>query len=414
MSRDIIIPKLGAEMTSAVITQWEKNNGDFVKAGEVVLTIETDKLQYEIEAPEAGTLQIEGEEGTEYPIGIKVASLLTVNDNYESNNNVTLTPSPNAELTSKQPFKASPLAKKIALQHGIDLHLVKKGSGPGGVIRSRDLLPLIKQNEIDLQTVECEISASEVLPENNQNEAEEEATLQKEVYKKSTVKILPFAGMRKNIAERMHKSLQLTAQMTDLNEIEVCKLVTYRNELNSQQDQTGFTFSFTDLIIKAISILLKKYPIFNASIENDEIKIWKEINIGIAVALKDGLIVPVIHHADQLSLSSIHLKLEELVQKARTKTLRKDDISGGTFTITNFGSVGGFLGTPILHSPEVAILGTGEIKKKPVVREEEIIIGHVMGYSMTVDHRIIDGATAVAFQKEFRYLMEHPYLLTVM
>ncbi|WP_404328243.1 dihydrolipoamide acetyltransferase family protein [Mesobacillus maritimus] len=423
MSSTVKVPKLGVEMTSATVDEWMKQEGDMVSKGDILLTIQTEKITYEIEAPEHGFLHIVGEVGNEYPIGETLAQLAGTKEEYQqltSNHKpvqekiglVEQTKSGGIgknlvaakEEVPRKRKKISPLALKIARDHQLDLQAIT-GSGPAGVIKKRDVLAKIAEIK--------NASANETAREESVvavKQKEEKVLSQGNKAIKGT---RPLKGMRKIIAERMFASLHHTAQMTDLHEAEVSALVHFREELNQLKELTGFKISYTALLIKAVALVLKEIPILNASIEENEIVLWEDINIGMAVSIEDGLVVPVIHQADRLSLGQIQQQMTQLISKARNNQLEVKDMTGSTFTITNIGSYGSLLGTPILNSPEVAIVGTGAIQEKPVVKNGEIVVGKVMGISLTVDHRLIDGETAGKFQQRLKHILENPKLLSI-
>jgi len=402
MGATVTIPKLGVEMESARIDHWVRNEGEWVEEGELLLMIETEKVTYEIEAAAAGYLHIIGEADKEYKIGELLAMITKDKEEYQGMVSKNDVPSENVETRNRSSTvrhvsnKVSPLARRIAKDRGVDVSGLK-GSGPDGAVIKKDVMLLLEQEK--------------------QSDLKESENKEVEISNLSISKVVketkPLSGMRKVIARKMYESLQRTAQMTDISEIEVSALVDFRNELKELSEEIGYTISYTTLMIKIVAIILKELPIMNASIEDDQIVYWDSVNIGVAVALDDGLVVPVIHHADKLSLGEIHLRLDNLINKAKNKSLLPDEMSGGTFTITNFGSFGSVWGTPIINPPEVAILGVGAIQQKPVVRNGEIVIGNVMGYSLTVDHRLIDGDVAGKFQKAFRHIVQNPKLLIV-
>ncbi|MBU8906124.1 dihydrolipoamide acetyltransferase family protein [Desertibacillus haloalkaliphilus] len=429
MATELRIPKIGVEMQSAVIDQWNIEEGNQVEKGDIILTIQTEKVTYEIDSPASGFVKVIGHEGEEYDVGVVVATIAETRDEYESINNEqsehkdddknvekqlnevqeqkTLKPELTAcngdAVEKNRKVKSTPLAKKIARENGIDLTMVT-GSGPSGAIVKRDVLQAIENKEQNT-TVEA-VTTEE--PDSSQPDNKQHGL-------KQIAERKPLKGMRKNIAKHMVSSLQTAAQLTDINEVNVSKLVQFRKELNDDiAEHLGYKISFNHLIIKAVSIILKELPVFNSSINDKEIIQWKNINIGCAVAIDDGLVVPVIKNVDQLSLHEIANEFTRLVDKARNGSLTTDDVSGGTFTITNVGSYGGYYATPILNQPEVAILGVGQIKEKPIVNENrEIIVGDMMGYNLTFDHRLIDGATAGEFLQAFIQIIENPKLLLI-
>ena len=217
---------------------------------------------------------------------------------------------------------------------------------------------------------------------------------------------LPFTGLRQMIAERMMESLHGMAQVTESTEVDVSELVKMRVQL-----KTKFDLTYTDIIVKAVTIALKEYPLLNSTQVGDEIHLLDDIHIGIAVALDDGLMVPVVRNADQLTLREIARETKRLAEGARAGTLGMEDVSGSTFTITNLGMFGIDSMTPIVNPPEVAILGVGRIIVKPAVFQDEIVKRSLMILSLSFDHRIVDGAPASAFIKTLAGLLEKPYLL---
>jgi pyruvate dehydrogenase E2 component (dihydrolipoamide acetyltransferase) len=217
---------------------------------------------------------------------------------------------------------------------------------------------------------------------------------------------VPFTGLRQMIAENMTASLQSTAQVTVTSEIDVTELVDLRERLKKDFDLT-----YTDLIVKGVTVALRKHPRLNAILDGEVIQPLEEINIGVGVALDEGLIVPVIRHADTLSVQEIGEALRRLAAKARSNSLEIDEISGGTFTITNLGAYGIDAFTPIINPPEMAILGVGRISEKVVVYRGEIARRMMMVLSLTFDHRLVDGAPAAAFVQTLGDVLSHPYLL---
>ncbi|WP_078428280.1 dihydrolipoamide acetyltransferase family protein [Alkalihalobacterium alkalinitrilicum] len=420
---EINVPKLGVEMKSAVVDQWERSEGDWVNKGDILLSIQTDKVTYEIEAPDSGFLHIVGQVETEYQIGELLAQLAKTEEVYEkltSNKNLNTTKI-NAVIEKteeqlnrlktnylqhrKQRKKISPLAKKMAQVHSIDLAGVT-GTGPSGAIVKRDILNKLEEIKEDQ-------SGKHALQKQDNQQGPHLTNYIHLGTNKTIKETRPLSGIRKVIAERMFSSLQNTAQMTDINEVEVSPLIQFREELNELAEISGVKISYTALLVKSVASVLKAVPILNASIDEQEIILWENINIGFAVSIDDGLVVPVIHDADKLSIGQIQQQMNELIMKAKAKQIQPNDINGSTFTVTNIGSYGSLIGTPILNTPEVGILGTGAIQEKPVVKNGEIVIGNMMGTSLTVDHRLIDGAVAGRFQKEFRRMMENPKLLMI-
>jgi pyruvate dehydrogenase E2 component (dihydrolipoamide acetyltransferase) len=423
MVSELKIPKIGVEMQSAVIDEWDINDGSQVAKGDILLKIQTEKVTYEIESPDTGYVKIIGKEGDEYSVGSVIAVIAESQEqleryqqpkngfSHEKTSDMNKKENDSVEagkgLSEHEPdrsnrnrkVRATPLAKKIAKQNDIDLTTLL-GTGPGGAIVKRDVL---KAQE--LSTAKKEEERVTVLPSSSDGKELE----------KTVAKRTPLKGMRKSIATHMMSSLQTSAQLTDINEIDVSKLVKFRKELNEElAAHLGFNISFNHLFIKAVSIILKELPIMNSSIIDEEVVQWKSINLGFALSVEGGLIVPVIKNVDQLSLNEIAIKFNDLVARGKAGSLTAEDLSDGTFTITNIGSYGGYISTPIINQPQAAILGLGQIKEKPIVNENrEIEVGELIGYSLTFDHRLIDGETAGQFQNKFTYIAKNPKLLLV-
>jgi pyruvate dehydrogenase E2 component (dihydrolipoamide acetyltransferase)/2-oxoglutarate dehydrogenase E2 component (dihydrolipoamide succinyltransferase) len=245
-------------------------------------------------------------------------------------------------------------------------------------------------------------------------EQEAARTISSAVYDGRKVKTtIPLKGMRRAIAEHMQRSLSVSAQLTSMGEIDMTETVKVRNSLVEQEQELGTRITYTDIFVLAAAKVLKEYPIINSSLVDNEIKVWEEINIGVAVAVEEGLIVPVVKNADHKSLVEISLEVKTSVEKARIGKLMPDDVAEGTFTITNLGAYGGGygFGTPIINQPQVAILGIGAITERPVVRQGQIVIRSIMTYSFTFDHRVLDGAPAGRFLDTLTQLLENPSLL---
>jgi len=222
--------------------------------------------------------------------------------------------------------------------------------------------------------------------------------------------VIPLKGMRKVIAEHMHRSLSISAQLTLMGEIDMTEMVKLRQSLVAKEKALGTRITYTDLFVFVAARLLKELPIVNASLIDNEIKIWENINIGVATALEEGLIVPVVKDADKKSLVEISKTVRSLVQKAREGKVMPDEVTGGTFTISNLGALGGGyrFETVIINQPEAAILGTGGITDRAVVRDGKIVIRPIMTYYFTYDHRVFTGAVAAQFMASAAQLMETP------
>jgi len=425
MAEYIAIPKLGMSMTEATLVEWKVGEGEQIEKGEVVLTIETEKTQWDIEAAESGLVHILMDEGMIAAVSRVVGMIVESEEElvklqkeqlgevYTTEAGATAaaisTPaeSPTDVLSDKsgiersdQRIRISPVARKIAEDNMIDISTVK-GTGPQGRIVREDI-----QRAIDVKGT----SGVATAPLKDASAAV--------AYQGKQVKsIIPFRSMRRTIAEHMHRSLAISAQLTQMGEIDMTELKKLRSTMVTQEEEVKTHITYTDILVFVIARVLKEFPIVNSSLEGDEIKLWEDINMGVAVALEgetgSGLIVPVVKNADKKSLLEINEELKVLVEKARAGKLMPDDVADGTFTITNFGAIGsgyGF-GTPIINQPQSAILGTGAVVDRPVVWDGQIVIRPIMTYSFTFDHRVIDGAPAIQFMLRVSEVLEKPELV---
>lgn len=373
MPVEVVMPKFGLTMQEGTIQQWFKAEGERIEAGEKLFEVETEKVLYEVEAPVAGIVAkllypIEStvpcaQAVAVIAVGGEEPALIAARYTEAAATDTPAVPSGQVAGEAAAPAArvgavvATPAARKLAKERGIDLATLR-GTGPGGRITRED--------------VEAALRAGPAGPP-----------------------AVPLHGMRKSIADRMLKSLQSTAQLTITTEVDVSALIERRAQL-----QKEFALTYTDLLIEAVAAALAKHPRLRVTLEGDAIHVHDDINVGIAVALDEGLIVPVIRNADRKSLQEIAAESRALAEKARTGELGVDDVSGGIFTITNLGTYGIDAFTPIINQPQIAILGTGRIVQKPAVHDGQIAIRSMMMLSLTFDHRIIDGAPAAAFLQD--------------
>ncbi|MEM3755275.1 MAG: dihydrolipoamide acetyltransferase family protein, partial [Candidatus Bathyarchaeia archaeon] len=329
MVTHIIMPKLGATMSEGKIIKWYKNEGDEVKKGEVLFEIETEKFTFKVESVTSGILKkIYAPVGTIVPVAQTVAIILSPEEELKEEK-----PTIAKEELEKERIKISPIAKKLAEKHGIDITKIV-GSGPGGRIVKEDVL----------REVEKLREKAEVLPSIK------------------VAKTIPITGMRRTIANRLSESIKTAVHLTEVIEVDVSQLVhIYKNVFPEIEKSQGIKPSYTDVIIMATAKALKEHPLLNSRLEGEEIKIYEDINIGMAVALEDGLIVPVIRNVDKKTLIEIALLTKDLAERARSGKLSMDETINGTFTITNLGMYGIEFFTPIINPPETAILGVGAI-----------------------------------------------------
>lgn len=415
MAHVIAIPKLGLTMTDCTLVEWSKQTGDKVAKGEVLYTIETDKISSDIEADADGFLQQVAAKDALLEVGSLVGYLHQTREaagQVASTAKAARQAAPTAEACLPSPApaepmlradgrelrsrrKISPLAKRMAQQAGLDFHTLT-GTGPGGVILKRDVEAAIAQGAATVPIVQA--SAAFAPP----------APLSSRV---SEPRQRPLAGMRKAIANRMMQSLQGSAQMTAFGRVDMSEAVKLRAACIEAEQSLGARLTYTDIVLKAAAMTLAEMPEINASIIGDEIVTWSEVHMGLAVGLDDGLIVPVIHNADKKSLVEMSLARQDLIARARAGKLTRQDLDGGTFSLSNFGSYGGDFETPILNPPQSALLGIGQITDEPVVRDKAIVIRPMMMISMTFDHRLIDGAVAGRFRSRFKTFLERPAVL---
>lgn len=377
----VAMPQIDLFMAEGTITEWLKQDGETVEAEEPVAIIETSKIVVEVESPASGTFYKTQPVGSTVSVGEVIALIVQQDEDAPVISEVIKSPGveekPSERVTEAidKRVLASPLAKKLAKQHDIDLAQITR-SGHGGVITKKDVLVYLKQNPVERDDEE----------------------------------IIPLTGWRKVMADRMHYSLQTMAQLTTITEADFTELIKLRKKLISEGKDR---ISFTVFIVKAVTQALKKYPIMNSSLVDGKIIIKNYHNIGVAVAReKQGLIVPVIHRADEKSLTKLNQVISEMVNNARTGNLSIKDVTGGTFTVTNVGSLGGTMSTPIINPPESAILGVGAITKKPVVVNDEIVIRSIAYLCLSYDHRFIDGAPAIGFLQQIKQFLQEPKLLT--
>ncbi len=425
---DLVMPKLGESIMEATILKWHKQPGDKVAQDETVLDIATDKVDSEVPSTAEGTIeQILFKENDVVPIGtviarIKVGSGISQSPSpapepakvYEEANiaeELPYTPSTasysNASTSSNRFY--SPLVLNIAASEGISMTELENipGTGQDGRVSKKDILAYVANKKSGFKPSE---TTQVVKPVEQQqvpnNQVAVSATVQTAVSNISyggNVEIIEMDRMRKLIAKHMTDSKRTSAHVTSFAECDVTNLVLWREKVKKEfEKREGEKITFTPLFIEAIVKSIKKYPLLSSSVDGDRIIIKKDINIGMATALPSGnLIVPVIKNADQLNLTGLTKQVNGLANAARNNKLKPDDTVGGTFTLTNVGTFGSIMGTPIINQPQVAIMAVGAIKKRPMVIEtpqgDSIAIRHMMYISLSYDHRIIDGALGSTF-----------------
>lgn len=426
---ELIMPKMGESITEATILKWVKKEGDTIKTDEAVLEIATDKVDSEVPSPVAGTLtRMFYNEGDVVAVGKPVAIIETDTPTQtlpkaEGFNTpaekAIATPTLSATKTVSAPTPPpvgdrfySPLVLNIARQEGISMSELESlpGTGTNGRVTKKDILEHVEKRHLApaQQIVQPVVQAPVV---NTEAPKQETQVVAAKSYSRN-VEIIEMDRMRRLIADNMVKSKHTSAHVTSFVEADVTNIVLWRNKMKKKfQDMYGENLTFTPIFIEAVVKALRDFPMVNSSIDGNNIIVKKDLNIGMAAALPSGnLIVPVIKNADLLNIVGIAKKVNDLADRARKGKLKPDEIEGGTFTLSNVGTFGNVMGTPIIMQPQVAILAVGAIKKKPVVIEtsdgDVIGIRHMMFLSHSYDHRIVDGALGGSFVRRVADYLE--------
>ena len=455
MAAEVVMPKFGLTMVEGTIQRWFKNEGDAISEGEALFEVETEKVLYEVESTASGTVAklLYGLEAV-VPVGLPVAVIAEAGEDVaevaarysdgapapQAATSPAGSPTPGAGSAAAAPVApatdgkrapVTPAARKLAAEHNIDTTSLT-GTGPGGRITREDVQQAIDaaaqapaagkrapvtpaarklaaEHNIDTTSLTGTGPGGRITREDVQQAidaaqapVEVSTPAQEQAQDQAQDQSVPLRGMRKVIAERMHKSLTDTAQLTITTEVDVTQLIERREEVRRE-----FNTTYNDFIIQACAHALLQHPRMNASLEGDAIQLHGAVHVGFAVALDEGLIVPVIHDADKKPLKTIAQEARALAEKARAGQLKLEEVSGGTFTVSNLGMAGVDAFTPILNSPQTGILGVGRIVDKPVVYQGEIARRSMLVLSLTFDHRVIDGAPAGAFLGSVADLLSH-------
>lgn len=371
MAVEVVMPKLGMSMKEGTVSVWNKEVGETVNKGESIASINSEKIEMEIESPAEGTiLDIKVPEGEGVPPGTVICYIGEGNEQVERKKEKEIQSKP-----KKERKKISPVARKMANSANLDIDTLV-GTGPGGRITKEDVLRALPERK-----------------EKKQNE-----TVQQ-----------PINMMRKTIASRMMESLQTSAQLTITMKADVTKLTNLQQQLNETAIARYETkLTITDFVAKAAILSLLEHPAMNSQYHNGVVETFENVHLGIAAALDNGLAVPVIQHAERLTLIELAKGIKLYGKKAREGKLLHDEIKGSTFTITNLGAYGVEHFTPILNPPEAGILGIGTMYDTPVYREDELCKGTILPLSLTFDHRVLDGAPASAFLSTVKAHLEEP------
>lgn len=467
---EVIMPRLSDTMEEGTLSRWFKREGDLVRKGDVLAEIETDKAAMELEAYDEGPLtRILVQEGDTVPIGTPVAIIGEAAGETEAAPKAA--PAAEARTTEAPPAEApagappeqrqaeaeaqagaqaaaatpaapaeqapaappeqppvrlgpggrlptSPLARRIAREHGIDINTIT-GSGPGGRIVRADVEAAIARR--DAARAEAPPPAAKPAEPAAARPAEPAARpggpivheTEAPSLPEEDVEEIPLNRMRRLTAQRLTRSTQEAPHFYLTAVVDAEPLLAYRAELNAALAERGPKISVTDLLVKACAVMLREHPELNASWGETHIRRHRRINVGVAVALDDGLIVPVIHDADRKTLTEVAAEAHDLAARARSGKLSLDELAGGTFTLSNLGPYGIDHFTAVINPPQAAILSVGAAKPQPVVRDGEVRPGVTMALTLSIDHRVLDGATGAAFLADLRSLLEQPLRIVV-
>jgi 2-oxoglutarate dehydrogenase E2 component (dihydrolipoamide succinyltransferase) len=430
---ELIMPKMGESVAEATITKWLKSEGDSIEAEEPVLEIATDKVDSEIPAPEDGVIKkILFQEDDVVKVGDAIAiieiegestndSTAPVSHESATADSTASAPTQNtldSEKTNNKIGKSSatgsffsPLVRSISEKEKVSLEELEsiQGSGLNNRVTKEDLLDYLENRSTKGATSTVEKSAAPAAP------SPKKATTPKPesvIPMMEGDEIVEMDRMRKMIADHMVHSKHTSAHVTSFVEADVTNMVMWRNKIKKNYEQReGEKITFTPLIMEAVAMAIKEMPMVNVSVSGNQIIKRKHINLGMATALPSGnLIVPVIKDADQKNLIGLSKTVNDLANRARANKLSPDEIQGGTFTVTNVGTFGNVMGTPIINQPQVAIMAVGAIKKKPAVIEtpfgDTIGVRHMMYLSLSYDHRVVDGSLGGSFVQRVAKILE--------
>lgn len=389
MAAEVTLPKLSMTMREAKVVQWLAAQGDVVKKGQALVSVELDKATMDLEAPEAGVLsQILAPAETMVTVGDLLAVISTTDESAVEGVQASAQQPTVPRLTKAKEYvterrRVSPVARKLAKEHGLDIDQIE-GTGPGGAVVAADVRRLLEAQSIEAAPTAQPVTAAEI------SASGPETT------------ILPLGSVQRSMRERMKSSHQTIVQATTVADVDMTEIARLRERIPA---------SFTAFVIKAAAKAVAEFPLVNASLQEDFIVLKKHVHMGVAVATKDGLLVPVIRRAEGKTLAQVHRELKELSDRARSRTLKVEELSGPTMTVTNSGVFGSLLFTPIVVLPQSATLGMGRVAPTPVVREGRIVIRDIMYLCLSYDHRFLDGAVAVRYLQRVRAYLEDPISL---
>jgi 2-oxoglutarate dehydrogenase E2 component (dihydrolipoamide succinyltransferase) len=427
---DVVMPQMGESIVEGTLTKWLKKLGDHVERDEPLFEISTDKVDTEIPSPAAGTLtEILAAEGTVVAVNAVVARIgdgaaapapspapAKAAEPAPAPPPVAVAPATPAPAPAAPPepvaveatvveegdlpFPVSPLVRRMARENNIDIKQIK-GTGAGGRVTKQDVESFIAAKSAPAAPPPA---APAPLPPPPPAAA---AAAPLPRIEPAKTRVEPMSIMRAKIAEHMVMSKRTSAHVTTVHRVDMTRIAKIRAKAKDDfQQRYGFSLTFLPFIARAAVEALRQFPVFNASVEGTNILYHNDVNVGIAVALENGLIVPVIRNADEKNIVGLQRSIVDLAARARSKQLKPDEIQGGTFSITNFGSFGSLFATPVINQPQVAILGVGAIEKAPVVIDDAIAIRSMAYLALTFDHRIIDGALADQFCQKVKAVLE--------
>lgn len=430
MAEYIVMPKMGLTMTEGFLTNWKKSEGDMINSGDTLFDVETDKLTNSFEAKSSGILRkIIVREGTVKvlePVAVigdadeDISALLTLfgssvtaPENKEEVKAPSITPAEAHAAGGR--IKISPRAKKIAQDLGVDISSVV-GTGPGGAIAEDDIKAFAEKPVNKKVSPAAAIAAEQLVVDTNKIQKETRIMKDDVIKFKLSEELMKYAApmetrasmttMRKVIAKRMHESVQTSPTVNYNLKVDTTAMKQLKDDLKD-----AVKLSYTDILVKIVSMVLLEHPLLNSSVDGNEIITRNYVNMGVAVALPEGLLVPVVKYANVKGLKDISKEIKDLGQKAKNNELTTDELTGGTFTITNIGMFGIESFTPIINQPEVAILGVNTIEDEARVVDGEIKIIPMMNLSLTADHRVVDGAVAASFMAKLKQYIEKPGML---
>ncbi|MBP6672750.1 MAG: 2-oxoglutarate dehydrogenase, E2 component, dihydrolipoamide succinyltransferase [Bacteroidetes bacterium] len=418
---DVIMPQMGESIAEGTIAKWHKKVGDKIAKDETLLEISTDKVDSEIPAPAAGVIaELLFPAQTTVSVNTVIAKIATGAGAVIAAPSVTPVPAvavqnaaasvaPVHHASTQESIPSdrfySPLVLNIARTEGVSMSELESipGTGSNGRVSKNDILAYVQRKKGG--AVSAPVVARPTAPAAAAPSFKPAAPI---TYPAGRVELIKMDTMRKAIAEHMVRSKHTSAHVGSLSEADLTTIVKFREKNKAAfEKREGFNLTYTPFFLEAVVKAIKDFPMMNSSVDGDTIIIRKDVNLGVAVALENGLIVPVIKNAEQKNLAGIARSLNDLATRARNKKLLPDEVTGGTFTVTNPGGFGNLYGFPIINQPQVAILGVGAIKKRPVVIDDAIAIRSMVYISMSYDHRIVDGALGGMFMQKVVYYLEN-------